>query len=53
MWAAFLYELSNGKPLKRFAGCVTPDEAALSHNLFTAALESQKHKSTAPVMPLS
>ncbi len=41
MWAAFLYELQHGKPIHRFAGCVTPDEAALSHRLFTAALESQ------------
>lgn len=41
MWAAFLYELANGKPKKRFAGCVTPAETALSHRLFTAALESQ------------
>ncbi|MFA5291736.1 MAG: hypothetical protein WC496_01730 [Phycisphaerae bacterium] len=42
MWAAFLYELYHGKPISKFAGCVTPDEAALSHKLFTAALESQK-----------
>jgi predicted dehydrogenase len=42
MWAAFLYELKNGRPLKKFAGCVTPEEAAYSHRLFTAALESQK-----------
>ena len=49
MWAAFLYELAHGKPLKRFAGCVTPDEAALSHRLFTAALESQKHHTTVKV----
>ena len=42
MWAAFLYELHHGKPIRRFAGCVTPDEARLSHGLFTAALESQK-----------
>lgn len=40
MWAAFLYELTEGKPLKKFAGCVTPDEAAFSHRLFTAALKS-------------
>jgi predicted dehydrogenase len=46
MWAAFLYELAHGKPLKKFAGCVTPDEAALSHRLFTAALESQRNAST-------
>ncbi len=42
MWAAFLYELHYGKPLKKFAGCVTPQEAALSHKLFTAALSSYK-----------
>ncbi len=41
MWAAFLYELHHGKPPKKFAGCVTPDEVALSHKLFTAALKSQ------------
>jgi len=44
MWAAFLYELHHGKPLNKFAGCVTPDEASLSHKLFTAALESEKNK---------
>jgi predicted dehydrogenase len=41
MWAAFLHELAERQPLKRFAGCVTPEEAALSHRLFTAALTSQ------------
>jgi predicted dehydrogenase len=40
MWAAFLHELTEGKPLKKFAGCVTPEETALSHRLFTAALKS-------------
>jgi predicted dehydrogenase len=45
MWAAFLYELANGKPLKKFAACVTPEEVALTHTLFTAALESQKNES--------
>lgn len=40
MWAAFLYELEHGKPLSRFAGCATPQETALSHRLFTAALQS-------------
>jgi len=44
MWAAFLYELAQGKPSKRFAACATPDEAALSHQLFTAALQSQKNR---------
>lgn len=42
MWAAYLYELENGKPVRRFAGCITPDEALLSHQLFTAALESHR-----------
>ena len=41
MWAAFLYELTEGKPKSRFAACVTPDEVALTHRLFTAALRSQ------------
>ena len=41
MWAAFLYELTEAKPLKQFAACVTPEETALSHALFTAALQSQ------------
>lgn len=42
MWAAFMYELEHGRPPHRFAGCVTPQETALSHRLFTAALESQE-----------
>ncbi|MFA7368479.1 MAG: Gfo/Idh/MocA family oxidoreductase [Kiritimatiellales bacterium] len=46
MWAAFVYELVHRKTPAKFAGCVTPDEAALSHRLFTAALESQKNGST-------
>ena len=40
MVGAFLYELHVGKPPRLFGGCVTPEEAALSHRLFTAALES-------------
>jgi len=46
MWAAYFYELVHGHPLKRFAGCVTPEETALSHVLFTAALASEKHGRT-------
>ena len=42
MWAAFLCELEHGAPPKLFAGCVSPDEVAYSHRLFTAALKSQK-----------
>jgi len=45
MWAAFLYELKNSRPLKKFAGCIRPDEMALSHRLFTAALRSHKQSS--------
>jgi len=49
MWAAFLHELKHGKPPKKFASCVTPQEVALSHRLFTAALESQKNSSVVNV----
>jgi predicted dehydrogenase len=42
MWAAFLYELEHEKPPSKFAGCVTPEETALSHRLFTAALDSHE-----------
>jgi predicted dehydrogenase len=49
MWAAFLHELVHGKPQKEFAGCVTPKETALSHRLFTAALESQRRSSTVSI----
>jgi len=42
MWASYVYELAKGQPLKSFAGCVTPEETALSHRLFAAALASQR-----------
>jgi len=35
--------------LKKFAGCVTPDEAAASHRLFTAALKSQRESSVVEI----
>lgn len=41
MAAAFFYEIAHGRPLRPSAGCVTPEETALSHRLFTAALRSQ------------
>jgi len=51
MWAAFLYELDNGgKPVAKFAGCVLPEEAALSHALFTAALDSYKKTTVEKVL---
>jgi predicted dehydrogenase len=49
MWAAFLYELEHGRPAACFAGCVTPQETALSHRLFTAALRSQAESSVVDV----
>jgi predicted dehydrogenase len=44
MWAAFLHELVEGRPLRRFAACATLEEAALSHRLFTAALASHRNR---------
>jgi len=41
--------LVEGRPLRRFAGCATLEEAALSHRLFTAALASQKRGSVETV----
>jgi len=48
MWAAFVHELAEGSPASRFAGCVTPQETALSHRLFTAALASQRSGTVEP-----
>ncbi|HQT91463.1 MAG TPA: gfo/Idh/MocA family oxidoreductase, partial [Candidatus Kryptobacter bacterium] len=42
MWAAFCDELVNGDRMKQPFGCATPKEAAATHRLFTAALESQR-----------
>ena len=44
MWAAYIAERS-GKLDGRF-GCVTPEEAVRSHELFEAALKSQETKSS-------
>ena len=49
MWAAFLHELAHGTPASKFAGCVTPEEVALSHTLFTSALKSQETKSVVEI----
>ena len=51
MWAAFLDELAHGRDVMRQPfHCATPEEAAATHRLFTAALESQ---ATSSVVPLS
>jgi len=50
MWAAYLHELHHGTTPGKFAGCVTPQEAALSHKLFTAALESERKGTTVEIL---
>jgi len=40
MWAAFIDELAHGPDMLQPFTCATPEEAALSHHLFTAALKS-------------
>ncbi len=42
MWAAFVDELAHGDQMLQPFTCATPEEAELSHQLFTAALESQR-----------
>jgi predicted dehydrogenase len=62
MWAGFVYELARREEDDRsrlsssksgvaptFSTCVTPEETALSHRLFTAALQSQAKNSVVPV----
>jgi predicted dehydrogenase len=46
MIAAFFHEVAHGRPLRPAAGCVLPEETALSHRLFTAALRSQANGTT-------
>ena len=46
MWAAFCDELVHGQAgMSQPFFCATPAEAALSHRLFTAGLESQRRSS--------
>lgn len=40
MWAAFCDELAHGAAMRQPLHCATPAEAAATHRLFTAALES-------------
>lgn len=49
MWAAFCDELVNGKKMQQPFHCVTPEEAMFSHDLFTAALESQRTGQTVKI----
>lgn len=41
MWAAFCDELANRDGMRQTFRCATPEEAAGSHRVFTAALQSQ------------
>jgi len=49
MLAAFFHDVAGGAPLRPAARCVMPEEAAMSHRLFTAALKSQNKESTEKV----
>jgi predicted dehydrogenase len=42
MWAAYLDELAHGGEMRGPFRCATPEEAAATHRIFTAALESQR-----------
>ena len=42
MFAAFCDELANGPDMQQPFYCATPEEAAQSHEIFTAALKSQR-----------
>ena len=45
MWAAFLDELTHGRAgMRQPFGCVTPEEAAFTHDLFTAALRADRER---------
>ncbi len=50
MWAAFCDELAHPDAMRQLFFCVTPEETRQSHELFTAALASQR---TAQVVPLA
>jgi predicted dehydrogenase len=50
MWAAFCDELAHGREgMRQPFYCATPEEAATTHRLFTAALRSQAEGAVVPV----
>jgi predicted dehydrogenase len=49
MWAAFCDEVAHREEMRGPLGCVTPEETAASHVLFTAALESQERQAAIKV----
>jgi hypothetical protein len=42
MWAAFVDELAHGDDMRGPFRCATPEEAAATHRIFTAALQSDR-----------
>ena len=49
MWAAYLDELTHGRDgMRQPFHCATPEEAAATHQLFTAALRSHAEKAVVP-----
>jgi predicted dehydrogenase len=50
MWAAFLDELAHGRAdMRQPFHCVTPEETAATHRLFTAALQSHADRSVVAI----
>lgn len=49
MWAAFCDELVHGADMQQMFYCATPEEAAGSHLVFTAALESNRTGNTTQI----
>lgn len=49
MWAAFCDELAHRDAMRQPFACVTPDEAAQSHQIFTAALASNHQEAVIPL----
>lgn len=49
MWAAFCDEVAQGPAMTQPLRCVTLEESAVSHAVFTAALESQRTGQTVPI----
>ncbi len=49
MLAAFCDQVAAGNGTELPFGCATPEEAAMTHDIFTAALESQKQATTVKV----
>jgi len=51
MWAAYLDELAHGREgMRQPFHCATPEEAAATHRLFTAAIRSQEQRSVEEVV---